>query len=550
MGKTAILAVDDDPQVIAAVARDLRRRYGEDHRIVRATSGAEALEALRDLQARDDAVAGLIADQRMPQMTGTEFLIEAKETFPDARTVLLTAYADTDAAISAINDIALDHYLMKPWDPPEDRLYPIVDELLDEWRAAHPPPYTGVKVMDTRWSPPAHSVKDFLARNRIPYRFYDIEDDPEARGTVEAAEEDLPLVILPDGTTLGRPDTPSLAAAVGLQTEAKSPFYDLVIIGAGPAGLGAAVYGASEGLRTAQIERAATGGQAGTSSRIENYLGFPAGISGADLATRATSQAMKFGAEILTGPEAVSVEVIDPVKTVVLDDGQRIGCNALIVASGMSIRRLGVESVEALVGAGVYYGAAPSEAATYRGEDVYVVGGANSAGQASMMLSKYAGTVTLLVRGGSLEAGMSQYLVDQIEATPNIDAMLRTEVVEASGDGRLESLTLRNRDTGDEETVEAEGLFIFIGAVPHSDFLEGVVRRNHRGFVLTGPDLKVDGEWPSEWPLDRDPMLMETSVPGIFAAGDVRQGVVRRVASAVGQGAVAVSLVHRYLDTV
>ena len=481
MAKTAILAVDDDPQVLAAVARDLRQRYGKDYRVVRAASGAEALEAIGDLQGRGDEVAVLVADQRMPQMTGTQFLIKAKAAYPGAKTVLLTAYADTEAAISAINEIALDHYLLKPWDPPEDRLYPIIDELIDEWTAAHPPPYSGIRVLNTRWSPAAHVVKDFLARNRIPYRFFDLEQDPEARKTVEAAKAEIPLVILPDGTTLEKPDTPTLAAAVGLQTEAKSPFYDLVIVGAGPAGLGAAVYGASEGLRTALLERAATGGQAGTSSRIENYLGFPAGISGGDLATRATSQAMKFGAEILTGPEAIGVEVDDPVKTVILSDGQRIGCNALIVASGMTIRRLGVDPVEERVGAGVYYGAAPSEAVTYRGEHVYVVGGANSAGQAAMMLSKYAGRVTIIVRGNSLEARMSQYLVDQIRATPNIDVRLKSEIVDATGEGRLEGLTLRNRETDETETVVAAGLFIFVGAVPHSEFLEGVVLRSKRG---------------------------------------------------------------------
>jgi thioredoxin reductase (NADPH) len=550
MGKTAILTVDDDPQVLAAVARDLRSRYGKDYRIVRAPSGAEALDALRDLLARGDVVSVLVADQRMPGMTGTEFLVQAQNMFPEAKTVLLTAYADTEAAIAAINEIALDHYLLKPWDPPEDRLYPIIDELLDDWNAAHPPPYSGIRVIDTRWSPAAHIVKDFLARNRIPYRFSDIEREPEAKAIAEAAGEDLPLVILPDGTTLGKPDTTHLAAAAGLQTEAKNPFYDLIVIGAGPAGLGAGVYGASEGLRTALVERAATGGQAGTSSRIENYLGFPAGISGGDLATRATSQALKFGAEILTGPEVTGVEVADPVKTVVLSDGQRLGCNALIVASGMTIRRLGVDAVEALVGAGVYYGAAPSEAVTYRGEHVYVVGGANSAGQASMMLSKYAGNVTILVRGQSLEARMSQYLVDQIRQTSNIDVMLGTEIADARGEGRLEQLVLRDRQSGEEETVEAAGLFIFVGAVPHSEFLDGVVLRSKRGFVLTGADLKIEGEWPPAWPLERDPYPMETSVPGIFAAGDVREGVVRRVASAVGQGAVAVSLVHQYLETV
>lgn len=550
MGKTAILAVDDDPQVLAAVARDLRTRYGQDYRVVRGRSGAEGLEAIRELVGRGDTVAVIVADQRMPAMTGTEFLVRAKEVVPDVKTVLLTAYADTEAAITAINEIDLDHYLLKPWDPPEERFYPIVDELLDDWMAAHPPPYSGIKVIGTRWSPAAHIVKDFLARNRLPYRFSDVERDPEAQATADAAGGGLPLVILPDGTVLPDPDTPTLSHAVGLQTEARNPFYDLVVIGAGPAGLGAGVYGASEGLRTALLEREATGGQAGTSSKIENYLGFPAGISGADLATRATSQAMKFGAEILTGPEVTSVEVADPVKTVVLSDGQRLGCNALIVASGMTIRRLGVDSVEALVGAGVYYGAAPSEAATYRGEHVYVVGGANSAGQASMMLSKHAGRVTILVRHDTIEVGMSQYLVDQVRATDNIEVRTGTEIVDAKGNGRLESLTLRDLVSGVEEPVEAAGLFIFIGAVPHSEFLDGVVLRSKRGFILTGQDLKIDGRWPPEWPLGRDPFPMETSVPGIFAAGDVRQGVVRRVASAVGQGAVAVSLVHQYLQTV
>lgn len=550
MGKPAIVAVDDDPQVLAAVSRDLRARYGEDHRVVRAESGAEGLASLQELKSRGDEVVVLVVDQRMAEMTGTQFLIEAKAIFPEAKTLLLTAYADTEAAITAINDVNLDHYLMKPWDPPEDRFYPILDELIEEWTTAHPAPYDGVRVIDTRWSPAAHIVKDFLARNRIPYRFSDLERDPDARAIADAAGVELPVVILAHGITMGKPDIRTLAAAVGLQTEARNPFYDLIVVGAGPAGLGAGVYAASEGLRTALVERAATGGQAGTSSRIENYLGFPAGISGADLATRATSQAQRFGAEILTGPEAVGIEVHDPVKTLVLSDGQRLGCNALIVASGMTIRRLGVDAVESMVGAGVYYGAAPSEAVAYTGEDVYVVGGANSAGQAAMMLSRFAGRVTVIVRGDSIQARMSQYLVDKIEATPNIYVRLDTQIVDAKGNGRLEQLSLRTRSTGAEEWVDAAGLFIFVGAAPHSAFLDGVVLRNERGFVLTGPDLKVDGEWPSEWQLERDPFPMETSVPGIFAAGDVRQGVVRRVASAVGQGAVAVSLVHQYLETV
>ena len=550
MSKTAILVLDDDPQVLAAVTRDIRHRYGKDQSILRSSSGVEALDALTRLKARGDKVVLLVADQRMPTMTGTEFLTRAKTIFPDAKTVLLTAYSDTAAAIAAINDVQLDHYLLKPWDPPEEHLYPVLDELIEEWTASNPVPYEGVMVFDTRWSPTAHVVKDFLARNRIPYRFFDIEQEREARAIVESGDGKLPLVILADGTRLPDPDIHSLAAAVGLQTEAKNPFYDLVIVGAGPSGLGAAVYAASEGLRTALVERAATGGQAGTSSRIENYLGFPAGISGADLATRATTQALKFGAEILTGPEVVGVEVMDPVKTVVLSDGQRLSCHALIVASGMTIRRLGVDPVEAFVGAGLFYGAAPSEAASYVNEPVLVVGGANSAGQAAMMLSKYASRVTILVRGPSIEAGMSSYLIDQIRATDNIEVRLSSEVTDAGGSGRLEWVTVRDRATGDTSRVETNGVFLFIGAVPHSDFLDGVVARNARGFVLTGPDLRVDGKWPAEWPLDRDPLPMETSVPGIFAAGDVREGVVRRVASAVGQGAIAVSLVHQYLETV
>ncbi|MEX1271963.1 MAG: FAD-dependent oxidoreductase, partial [Acidimicrobiia bacterium] len=502
MSKVAILAVDDDPQVLAAVARDLRHRYAKDYRILRTSSGAEALSTVKELKARGDTVAVFVADQRMPAMSGTEFLAAAQEIFPDAKKVLLTAYADTSAAIEAINEVHLDHYLLKPWDPPEERLYPILDELIDEWVAAHPAPYDGVRVLATRWSATAHTVKDFLARNRIPYRFYDVEQESEARELVEANGGAMPLVILADGTRLSEPDIHTLAGAVGLQTEAKSPFYDLVIVGAGPSGLGAAVYAASEGLSTALIERAATGGQAGTSSRIENYLGFPAGISGGDLATRATTQALKFGAEVLTGPEVVGVEVVDPVKTVVLSDGQRLSCHALIVSSGMTIRRLGVESVEAFVGLGVFYGAAPSEAASYVNEHVFVVGGANSAGQAAMMLSRYASQVTMIVRGPTIEAGMSRYLIDQVRAMDNIDIRLSSQIVDAGGDGRLEWVTVQNRETDETERVETDGLFLFIGAVPHSDFLQGVVKCNPRGFVLTGPDLRVDGAWPADWPLE------------------------------------------------
>ncbi len=551
MSKPAILAVDDDPQVLAAVSRDLRQQYGEHYRVLRAASGAEGLATLSELQGRGDVVASFVVDQRMPEMSGTEFLKRAIELFPDAKKVLLTAYADTEAAISAINEVGLDHYLMKPWDPPEEHLYPVLDDLLEDWQADAPTPYDGIRVIGVRWSPDSYDVKDFLSRNQVPYRFLDVEIDPDARAIVSASDPapQLPLVVFPDGERLERPDHRLLADRAGLQTEASTSHYDLVIVGAGPAGLGAAVYGASEGLRTALIERHATGGQAGTSSRIENYLGFPKGISGADLARRATAQAKRLGAEILTAVEATSVRVEDPTKILALSNGSELSCRALLIATGMTIRKLEVPGAEPLIGAGIWYGAAVAEAVTYRGEDVFVVGGANSAGQAAMMLSKYAGTVTVLVRGASLEAQMSQYLIDQIAGTPNIRVLLNTQIAGVSGEGRLEAITLRSRLDGTEQTLDASGLFIFIGAVPHSDFVEGVVERDKRGFILTGTDLMVDGARHPAWPLDRDPFLLETSVPGIFAAGDVRANVIRRVASAVGQGAIGVSFIHKYLET-
>lgn len=551
MSKPAIISVDDDPQVLAAVSRDLRRHYAENYRVMRAASGSEALETLSELQSRGDAVAALVVDQRMPEMSGTEFLSKAIDLFPDAKKVLLTAYADTDAAIAAINDVGLDHYLMKPWDPPEENLYPVLDDLLEDWQADVPAPYDGIRVIGARWSPDSYEVKDFLSRNQVPYRFFDVETDPDAKSIAGAGNgvSALPLVIFPDGSRLERPDNRALADHAGLQTAPTATHYDLVIVGAGPAGLGAGLYGASEGLRTALLERQATGGQAGTSSRIENYLGFPKGISGGDLARRATVQAKRLGAEILTAVEATSVRVEDPTKILTLNDGTELSCRALLIATGMTIRTLDVPGAEPLIGAGIWYGAAVSEAVTYRGEDIFVVGGANSAGQAAMMLSKYAGKVTVLVRGESIEAGMSQYLVDQITATPNIEVRLSTEVARVAGTAHLEEIMLRNRIDGSEETHSAGGLFIFIGARPHSDFVDSLVERDKRGFILTGPDLLVDGEWRPSWPLERDPYLLETSVPGIFAAGDVRANVIRRVASAVGQGAVAVSFIHKYLET-
>jgi thioredoxin reductase (NADPH) len=553
MAKPIILAVDDEPRVLNAVERDLRNHYRGDYRILKATSGREALATVQQLKQRNSPLALFLVDQRMPEMSGTEFLGEALQYYPEARKVLLTAYADTEAAITSINQIGLDFYLMKPWDPPDQNLYPVLDDLLSDWLATVSLPYEGIRVAGTLWSATSHDVKDFLARNRIPYQWLDIEQDDQARALVESLEMEeyrLPVVFFPDGSQLVQPDHLSLAEKVGLQTQATSPSFDLVIIGAGPAGLGAAVYGGSEGLRTALIEREATGGQAGTSSRIENYLGFPKGISGSDLARRATAQAQRFGVEILTAQEVVKIELNDPYRIVTLQDGSELSCMALVIATGVTIRKLEAPGVEQHTGAGVYYGAALSEAAHYRGRPVAVVGGANSAGQAAMFFSRYASQVTMLVRSSSLSKGMSQYLVDQISATENIEVLLNTELHSVLGEQRLEGVQISNRETGKTSQLDMAAVFIFIGAVPHTELLSGLVACNHAGFVLTGPDLIKDGQRPKNWALQRDPYLLETSVPGIFAAGDVRQGAVRRVASAVGEGAIAVSLVHQYLKTV
>jgi thioredoxin reductase (NADPH) len=553
MAKPVIMTIDDEPMVLNAIDRDLRQHYGSEYRIVKAGSGAEALEAASQLKRRNTSVALFLVDQRMPHMSGTEFLAQASKLYPEARKVLLTAYADTEAAITSINTLGLDHYLMKPWDPPEQHLYPVLDDLLSDWHAVVSLPYDGIRVAGTLWSPSSHHVKDFLARNRIPYQWLDIEADQEARTLVESVaggKRRLPIVFFPDGEVLIDPDNRALAEQCRLHTQATQPFYDVVVIGGGPAGLGAAVYGASEGLRTILIEREATGGQAGTSSRIENYLGFPKGLSGADLARRATAQAQRLGAEILTAQEVTCVRVEDPYRYATLTDGTELGCRAMVIATGVSVRRLKAPGVDALAGAGVYYGAAMTEAANYRGQHVFIAGGANSAGQGAMFLSRYASQVTLLVRAGSLESGMSQYLVDQIGATENIDVRLRTEVLEAHGEERLEALTIKDGEIGEPQTVPASALFIFIGAAAHTGFLGDVVARNHAGFVLTGPDLMRDQRRPKGWRLRRDPYLLETNVPGIFAAGDVRQGAVRRVATAVGEGAMAISFVHQHLKTV
>ncbi|MEO0946861.1 MAG: FAD-dependent oxidoreductase [Cyanobacteria bacterium J06641_5] len=550
MEKPVILAIDDDPAVLQAIARDLRQQYGDRFRIVRADSGAKALEVTQQLKLRGNTVALFLADQRMPQMSGVEFLEQASKIFPAAKRALLTAYADTDAAIDSINKAQLDYYLLKPWDPPEEKLYPVLDDLIQDWQARFKPEFQGVKIVSDRWSPDSHSLRDFLARNQVPYRWLDIESDREAQQLLTYAATDaapkLPLVLLPDGEQLVQPSTAELAQQVGMQTEADNPFYDLVIVGGGPGGLAAAVYGASEGLRTVAIEREAPGGQAGTSSRIENYLGFPTGLSGGDLARRAVAQAKRLGAELLAPQEAKTIRTQAGYHTIALADGSEISCHALILAMGVSWRRLSVPGIEKFTGAGVYYGAAQTEAIACKDEDVYVVGGANSAGQAAMYFSKYARKVRMLVRGESLVKSMSQYLIDQIEGTENIEVLPFHRIVEAQGGDRLESLAVKDSQTDEVKTLAANSLFIFIGATPSTEWLDGIVQRDERGFICTGPDIMTG----TPWPLERDRFLLETSVPGIFAVGDVRHGSVKRVASSVGEGSICVQFVHRHLANV
>lgn len=543
--KPVILTVDDDPAVSRAVARDLRRKYGEEHRIVRAESGPEALETLKQLKLRGETVATLVADYRMPQMTGIEFLEQAMDLYPAARRILLTAYADTHAAIDAINVVDLDHYLLKPWDPPEEKLYPVIDALLEAWRARpeHAIPHT--KVIGHRWSARSWEVRDFLARNGLHYSWF-MADEPEGERLLSAAGADnlrLPVVVTEQGDPLVEPTDAELADKLGLSSTPSQEFYDLIVIGGGPAGLAAAVYGASEGLRTVLIERTATGGQAGQSSRIENYLGFPDGVSGGQLAERARRQAEKFGAELITARTAVALEVNGSKRTVRFADGGSIGAHAVILATGVAYRNLDAEGCNELTGCGVYYGAAVSIASDCENEEVYVIGGANSAGQAAMYLSRTAKSVNIVVRAPSLEASMSYYLIQQIEANPKIKVLTCTEVRRASGDGHLQKLTLVNNRTEQTEEVSCGRMFIFIGAAPRTEWLDGVLARDDHGFILTGPDLRnVCG-----WTLDRPPHHLETSVPGVFATGDVRSTSAKRVAAAVGEGSMAVMLVHRYL---
>lgn len=551
MDKPVILTIDDDPAVLQAIARDLRKQYGGRFRIMRADSGTSALDATQKLKLRGDTVALFLADQRMPNMSGVEFLEQASPIFPAAKRALLTAYADTDAAISAINDANLDYYLLKPWDPPEEKLYPVLEDLIADWKASFKPEFKGVKVISDRWSPDSHALRDFLSRNQIPYRWLDIESDPEAQQLVSLSGEKvsqadhpcLPLVIQADGSKLTSPSVTELAQALGQTTEAAKPFYDLVIVGGGPAGLAAAVYGASEGLRTVMIEREAPGGQAGTSSRIENYLGFPVGLSGSDLARRAVTQAKRFGVEILTPQAGQSLHTENNYHFLTLSDGSEISSHALILALGVSWRRLNMPGIEQFTGAGVYYGAAQTEAAACTNEEVYVVGGANSAGQAAMYFSKFAKTVRILVRGKSLTKSMSQYLIDQIDGTDNIEVLPFHSVVEAQGSEKLERILVKDSQTNEVKTFETNSLFIFIGATPSTEWLGDQVYRDQQGFICTGPDVDTS----LGWPLERDRFLLETNVPGIFAVGDVRHNSIKRVASGVGEGSICVQFVHRHL---
>jgi thioredoxin reductase (NADPH) len=530
MAKPVIWTVDDDPDVLRAVEHDLRRQYGNRYRVIAADSGISALEAVRQLKLRNEPVALFLVDQRMPRMSGVEFLEKAIELYPDAKRALLTAYADTDAAIRAINSVQIDHYLMKPWDPPEERLYGVVDDLLDDWQASYHPVFEGVRIIGHRWSPQSNEIRDFLGRNFVPHQWLNIETDGEAKQlltTTGAAASSLPLVVFPDGSFLSNPPTAEIARKLGLKTRAESPCYDLVVVGAGPAGLAAAVYGAADGLHTLLIEREAPGGQAGRSSRIENYLGFPVGLSGSDLARRAVAQARRFGVEFLVPQEVKGIRIEGSTRVLTLADGAELGCRAVIIATGIAFKKLDVPGLGKLIGAGVYYYASMSEAFSYRGGNIYIVGGANSAGQAAMYFSKFAGQVTMVVRGESLSDTMSQYLENQITATKNI--------------------AFQNNKTHAQETLSASALLIYAGAVPRTDWLAGVVERDAQGYLISGQHLMRDGRRPAGWTADRDPFYLESSVPGIFVAGDVRHRSAKGVTSGVGEGAMAVKLVHEYL---
>jgi len=555
MAKPVILTVDDDPDVLQAIERDLRSRYSERYRIMRAASATEALDVLHRLKSRNDAVALLLADQRMPELDGVGFLSQATELFPNAKRALLTAYADTNAAIEAINSARVHYFLLKPWDPPDQNLYPPLDDMLNEFMDSYHPPYEGIQLFGTRWSPKAYELRMFLAQHHLPYQWVDVEQSSTTDSTAalhksDGTTETLPLMIFPDGTKFSEPTSADIAKKIGLRTHSDVEFYDLAIVGGGPAGLAAAVYGASEGLRTVMIEREAPGGQAGLSSRIENYLGFPAGLSGRDLARRAVVQATRFGVEILSPQEAGSVRIEGPYRIIEMTDGSKVSCHALLLAMGVQWRSLGVPGEERLRGAGVYYGGGVTEAMSCKGETVYVVGGANSAGQAAINFAGYAEKVVMIIRRESLTATMSQYLIDQINKTPNIELWPQAQIAEVHGDQHLEEISIYCSPTKKTDRVPAKSLFIFIGALPRTDWLGDLVQRDARGFILSGPDLMRDGKRPHGWTIERDPSLLESSVPGIFVVGDVRHGSVKRVASGVGEGAVAIQFVHQYLAKV
>src|SRR3984957_985919 len=556
MAKPILLSVDDDTDVLRTIERDLRSQYGAEYRVIGSDSPSRALDLLKQLKVRNDNVALLLADQRMPGMDGVEFLQEGMRMFPEAKRALLTAYADTNAAISAINQANINYFFLKPWDPPSEHLYPQLNDLLDDWQASHRPTFEGIRVLGTRWSPRSYELRDFLARNRVPYQWIDVEassNDPETKQLLEALGPDaasLPITLFQDGTKLLDSTPAEVAQKVGLRTRAQTTFYDLAIVGGGPAGLAAAVYGASEGLHTVMIEREAPGGQAGMSSRIENYLGFPNGLSGGDLARRAVVQARRFGVEILSPQEAVAIRAENSYRIIKLADGLEISCHALMIATGVQWRRLEAPGVDRLQGSGVYYGGGATEALSCKGEIVYIVGGANSAGQAAMNFAKFADRVVILVRGDSLASTMSQYLIDQIKEMPNIQIWAHASVSEVHGETHLEEVSVLCSDTNKIERVPASSMFIFIGALPRTEWLGALVERDERGFLLTGPDLLRDGQHPKGWALDREPFLLETNVPGIFAVGDVRHGSVKRVASGVGEGSVAVQFIHQYLSKV
>ena len=550
MAKPVIFTIDDDPMVLNAVERDLRAHYGQDYRIIPINQGKAALDYLRKMKQPNEMVALFLVDQRMPQMTGIEFLSQAMEIYPEAKRVLLTAYADTEAAIASINDIGLDYYLMKPWHPPHEKLYPVLDELLEDWNAHTHRPFEGIRIVGALWSSASHQAKEFLTRHQIPYRWLDVDQDPAARQMIlelGAEAGKFPVIYFVDGSVLIEPDLKALAEKAGLQTQAGLPFYDLAIIGSGPAGLASAVYASSDGLHTLVIERAAPGGQAGSSPKIENFFGFPSGISGDDLARRAVSQAKRFGAEILSAQEAKKVSVRDSYRIVELEDGTEISCHAVLIATGASFHTLNIPGAAGLTGAGIYYGAAYTEAMNFKGKDVFVVGGANSAGQAAMYLSRFARKVTMLIRGPQPAA--SKYLYDALIANAKIEILLNTDLVEARGEGKLDEVVVKDTQSGAVRALQGAALFVFIGVRPQSDIVAELVERGEKGHILTGSNLMRDGKRPKGWTLERDPYLLETSVPGIFAAGDVRLGSTPRVASAVGEGAISHALIKEYLKT-